>query len=74
LPHVLDHSPQPIITDPLAVDAGHVVACVAHDGIDGHLVAGLTADGFERAPKAVEVPIAVDTERVQQLASFFRDR
>src|SRR5262249_19870158 len=59
--------------DALAVDAGHVVAGVAHDVIHGDLVARLAGDGLERVPQRVEVAVPVDAEGLQQLPGFVRD-
>ena len=53
-PDVLGHGHEPIIVDPLAVDRSHIVPCVAHDVIHGHLVAAVTPDGLEGVPEAIE--------------------
>jgi hypothetical protein len=53
---MLRHAAQPIIVDPLAVDGSHIISGrhVAHDGIDGNLVACVTADSLKPAAKGIE--------------------
>jgi len=51
------HPLEPLIADPFAVEACHVVAGVAHDVVDGYLVAGFPTDGLERMPEGVEAQL-----------------
>ena len=45
---------KPLVADPLTVDAGHVIAGVTHDVVDGHLILGISANRFEGVSQAVE--------------------
>jgi hypothetical protein len=48
---MLRNGPDSIIANSLAVDAGHVVPGMPHDGVHCHLVTRLTADCLERVAK-----------------------
>ncbi len=56
------------VLDPLPVGAGHVIPSVAHDEVDGHLMAGAATDGLEDVAEGVEVqPRAVNAEVLEGL-------
>ena len=68
---MLGNGAQPLVADLLPVLICDVGADVAHDVADSEKVAGLVTDGLQSVEQAVEVPMAVDLELVEQFASFF---
>ena len=51
---------EPLVADPLAVDAGHVVTSTAHDVIDGNLISTLTGHCLEGVPQRVRSSVPAD--------------
>ena len=52
----------------------HFAPGVPHDAANRQKVARLIADRMERVAKAVEIPVAIDAQRVEQLAKLMRQR
>ena len=50
LPNVFRDGQQPGVVDPFAVQTGHVVACVAHDGIHSNLVPTVAGNRLKAMP------------------------
>src|SRR4051794_28494259 len=75
-PDVIRDGPEPGISDPLAVEAGHRRRLVSHDVIDGRLVFHLVGHGAEGVPERVEPePLPpVDVQPPQELGGFLADR
>ena len=72
---VIGHCLQAVITDPLAVDSRHRIIGMAHDQVDGHLVASLAADRLENVPERLEAPpLAVQARRIKQFAELSGNR
>src|SRR5262245_40137353 len=46
--HVVCNGPESFVRNTLAISTGHVIPRVPHDVVNGDLVLGLAADGFER--------------------------
>src|SRR5262245_43230530 len=75
LPDMVGHRLHPLVADPLAVGAGHVAPRVAHDVVDGNLVAGVATNRFETVPQRIEAEaVAVELLVQQQLSEPGRHR
>jgi hypothetical protein len=70
---VLGHFAQSFVGDALAVNVRDVIAPgVPHNATNRQEVARLVADRLEGVAKAVEIPVAIDAQRVEQLPYFVR--
>ena len=68
-----DHGLEALVADGLPVDGAHVLLFVSHDMVGCRLVLHFVGDGAERVTQAIEIPVAVDAERVQDLPHFLGD-
>src|SRR5687768_8987328 len=64
----LDTFLQPVVADAVAVVSAHALGLVAHNRINGYLVARLARDRFNDVPQAVKAAtLAIDAELDEQL-------
>src|SRR5215472_7150160 len=55
---------QTFVADSLAVHRCHIIAGVAHDVINDHLILGLAADCLEGVAQSIKVPFSIDPKCV----------